>query len=112
MESLIYNDHLTGGNGNDTFRFYVNSYSDDVAGNAVITDFSGGQDSIDLSHYLDAGRFTFIGDQDFSNIHARNQLRFDAVNHQLLGSTDADNAAEFTITLLGVNTLSATDLVL
>jgi len=39
-------------------------------------------------------------------------LRFDAVNHQLLGSTDIDNAAELAITLVGVNTLSATDLML
>ena len=39
-------------------------------------------------------------------------LYFDNVAHVLYGNTDADTAAEFAIQLVGVSTLTATDLFL
>lgn len=108
------NDQLTGGAGNDMFKFLSkSSYSLDV-----INDFSKGQDRIDLSA-LDANSatpekdsFTFIGNKAFNSSNATGQLHFDPVQHILSGSTNADTQAEFAIQLIGINSLSMTDLVL
>jgi trimeric autotransporter adhesin len=107
-------NQLTGGLGNDIFRFFAKS----IPAQDVITDFSKGQDFLDLSA-LDADTstlskeaFNFIGNQAFSNINATGQLRFDAVSHVLLGSVDADSEAEFSIQLTGINQLSLSNFVL
>ena len=117
-------DHLTGGNGNDTFKFDFNFNVLDGLTNAnfrsvaVITDFTSGQDSIDLSFAqilidnVGVVPFTFINNQAFNASDASGQLRFDATNHLLLGSIDADSTAELSIKLTGIDTLSATDLIL
>lgn len=108
------NDQLIGGAGNDIFKFLSEAnYSIDI-----INDFSKGQDRIDLS-VIDANSatfgkdtFSFIGNQTFNSTDATGQLRFDPVLHILSGSTDADNQAEFTIHLVGINGLSITDFIL
>ena len=78
----------------------------------------GGFDDIDLSDLFAGlagrrrgangsgagnGKFKFVS--AFS-ANATGQLRFDAANHLLLGSTDADSAAEFSILLTGVNSMT------
>lgn len=109
-------DQLTGGAGSDRFIFNLLS---DIGLNAqrdVIRDFQTGQaaDLIDLSA-IDANitsttndAFAFIGNAAFS-ANATGQLRF--ANGILFGSVDTDNAAEFEIQLLGVNSLSASSLI-
>ncbi len=85
----------------------------------AIGDFKAGKgDKIDLSH-IDADSQT-VGQQAFynvilsvfSNTDATGQLVFDAASHILYGSTDSDNAAEFSIALIGVNSLAETSLIL
>jgi len=112
-------DVLTGGSGRDTFDF--DAVADSRNGSTrrdTISDFNSQQDRIDLST-IDAksstghnNKFTFIGTDDFSSSNASGQLRFDAARHLLLGSTDADSAAEFSILLSGVNSMTGENLIL
>ncbi|MOA46699.1 hypothetical protein D3C78_1692470 [compost metagenome] len=82
----------------------------------LITDFrSSDGDRIVLSA-LDArpgtvanDAFSFIGSAAFSGTDATGQLRF--ANGILSGSTDADAAAEFEISLVGVSTLTAESII-
>jgi Ca2+-binding RTX toxin-like protein len=116
-------DGLTGGTGQDVFRYHMLSDSTVLArGRDVIRDMVPGEDRIDLS-LLDAvassaadNAFSFIGSNAFSTVNAAGQVRYvyDAAAGYgvLLASTDADASAEFAIRVLGVATLSATDLVL
>lgn len=114
----IGKDTLTGGLGADRFDFDAVAESGPLNSNRdIIADFKSGElDKIDLST-IDANSatsgtndaFTFIGTAAFSNVNASKQLRFDDVNHILYGSTDADNAAEFSIQVTGVASLAATD---
>ncbi len=112
LESFLnHSNLLTGGSGKDVFSFDM-FISD--AGSAVITDFTSGDDVIDFSGIFDFidPVSSFIGGQAFNGNDATGQLRFDASAHMLLGSTDADTDIEIFITLLGVNSVSAADLVL
>ncbi len=128
------NDTLTGGDGNDlligglgTDTLYGGLDADRFDFNAlieiglgalrdVIGDFNSSEgDQIDLST-LDADTsttandaFSFIGSDSFSNTNAAGQLRF--LDGTLYGSTNADANAEFEIQLLGVTSLSSTDLI-
>ena len=108
-------DRLNGGTGADRFDFNALNEMGLGALRDVLGDFKTSEgDKIDLST-LDANSltaandaFSFIGSSAFGN-SAAGQLRF--ANGILYGSTDADSAAEFEIQLLGVSTLSTTDLV-
>ncbi|HVZ43898.1 MAG TPA: Ig-like domain-containing protein [Ramlibacter sp.] len=111
-------DTMTGAGGSDTFAWSSASESQPT-GYDVITDFTPAQrDLLDLrSIDPNAGlagdqKFTFIGTASFSATNATAQLRFDPATHMLLGSTDADAAAEFAVQLTGVTTLSASSLLL
>jgi Ca2+-binding RTX toxin-like protein len=85
----------------------------------TIGDFNAGQgDQLDLS-FLDAdsmtpGRQTFHNTllSAFDTTDATGQLVFDGVKHVLYGSTDPDQAPEFSIALIGVQTFTATSLIL
>jgi Ca2+-binding RTX toxin-like protein len=108
-------DTLTGGADADTFIYM--SITESQAGAAtrdVITDFTSGEDIIDLvnidANAVVAGNqgFDFIGDSAFS--HAAGQLRFDAGS--VFGDTNGDGAADFEIHLQGIASLSSTDFML
>ncbi|ROM87804.1 M10 family metallopeptidase [Pseudomonas brassicacearum] len=106
-------DMLIGGTGADRFVFSaLNELGKGGTGDTIF-DFSSLQgDKIDLSR-LDANfqtslidKFSFINSDDFTSA---GQLRF--VDHVLYGNVNGDLGADFEIQLVGVNTLSANDLV-
>ncbi len=109
-------DVLTGGVGNDVFDFNTLAESGLTATTRdVITDFVRGQDKIDLST-IDANT-ALAGNQAFTGLIGANvaftkagQLKLNA--GVLYGNTDADVAAEFSIALTGITTLTNTDFVL
>ncbi len=110
-------DKLTGDTGADKFKFVAVTETGITATTRdTITDFKHAQaDKIDLSA-IDANTaiagnqaFRFIGTAVFSTTNAAGQLRFDAINHIVYGSNDADTAPEFSILLSGVASLVATD---
>ena len=104
-------DTLSGGNGSDMFIFDSVSASGET-----ITDFSHSEDqivlnSLDANTMLDGVQaFSFIDSGAFTN--NAGELRFDSVHHQLQGDTNGDGTADFAITLTGVTTLDASDLIL
>jgi Ca2+-binding RTX toxin-like protein len=110
-------DKLTGGAGADTFKF-ASANESTFWSMDTITDFKKSQgDKIDLSAIDSnanvAGNQAFsLVEKAFSTTDATGQLYFDAKTHILYGSTDADSAPEFAITLSGVSTLVAADFVL
>jgi len=97
-------DHLEGNGGNDLFIF-ASVDEMDKGGNAdVIEDFEDG-DKIDLSG---AGSFTYINDNNFSNVAG--ELRFE--DGLLQGDVDGDGNADFEIKVKDVNSLQDSDFVL
>ncbi|MGB7510783.1 MAG: Ig-like domain-containing protein, partial [Pelodictyon phaeoclathratiforme] len=112
-------DLLIGGAGNDRFVFSNASDTGLAAGSRdVISDFTSGQDRIDLSG-IDANTIA-AGDQAFSAtllggsgvFGSAGQLRYNSAEGVLYGNTDSDAEAEFAIQLLGVVMLNTADLVL
>jgi Ca2+-binding RTX toxin-like protein len=110
------NDRMTGGAGNDIFRFRA----DDIGTGTVdtITDFTRGQDKIDLSA-IDAkaataanDAFSFIGTQTFHKVAG--ELRYEQVGGQtkIYGDVNGDGVADFTIVLTKAMALSAGDFAL
>ena len=108
-------DRLTGGTGNDTFRF--GAWTDLGLGAArdLVTDFTRGQDRIDLS-LIDANA-ALAGDQAFSLVStgfgtAAGQVRY--AGGIVAINTDTDAAAEYEIQLIGTvpAALAVTDFVL
>jgi Ca2+-binding RTX toxin-like protein len=110
------NDRMTGGAGNDIFRFRA----DDIGTSTVdtITDFTRGQDKIDLSA-IDAkaataanDAFSFIGTQTFHKVAG--ELRYEQVGGQtkIYGDVNGDGVADFTIVLTKAMALSAGDFAL
>jgi hypothetical protein len=104
-------DKLTGGKGADIFVFTsVDDSGIDSQTRDVITDFKHSEnDLIDLSK-MGMG-FSFLGSQSFNKTDATGQLRFDAKQHILFGSTDADSQPEFSILLSGVKNLTTEDFI-
>lgn len=107
-------DLLIGGTGADVFQLSRPTDSG-ALGEDVVSDFTRGQDKIDLSS-LDANTATaandafrgFIGASQTFN--APGQLKL--VNGVLYGNTDRDGAAEFGIELTGIRSLSTADVIL
>lgn len=111
-------DTLTGGADDDTFLFI--KFSDSTvnsSGRDSITDFTVGEDVIDLS-VLDAQSgagnqaFDFIGAAAFSG--TKGELRFFAAgsNTMIQGDRDGDGSADFAISLTGTIGLNASDFIL
>ena len=108
-------DKLWGGDGADTFDFNAAAESTVGANHDIIKDFDHDEaDLIDLKG-IDAKSgpagdqaFTFIGDTPFSN--KSGELRFH--NGKLSGDVDGNGTADFEIKVAGVDSLSASDLVL
>ncbi|NTW70192.1 MAG: hypothetical protein HGB23_10160 [Chlorobiaceae bacterium] len=79
---------------------------------------TSGQDYIKLTG-IDASS-SADDDQAFSSIILggadafirAGQLKFDAATHILFGNTDSDAEAEFSIQLVGVSSISASDIIL
>jgi Ca2+-binding RTX toxin-like protein len=116
-------DSLTGGLGADRFDFNAPSESGiSITARDSVADFNATQgDKIDLST-IDADTTT-AGDQAFAvltngevfsvttSFTTAGQLFFDTTAHVLYGNTDADAAAEFSIELVGVNSLAFANLI-
>jgi len=114
-------DSLTGGLGADTFKFNSAAETGITAAlRDIIQDFSSAQgDKIQLSG-IDANS-AIAGDQAFSvfaqgagfsgSFAAQASLYFDQTAHVLYGNNDADATADFSIQLVGVNSLSLADFV-
>ena len=107
---------MTGGAGNDIFRFRAG----DVGNGAIdtITDFTKGQDKIDLSA-IDAKSataaneaFAFIGTQAFHKVAG--ELRYEVAGGQtkIYGDVNGDGVADFTIVLSKAVALAAGDFAL
>lgn len=103
-------DRLTGGTGNDVFVFGAIEDSGTAKDTRdLITDFTRGQDRIDVSGIV--SNFNFIGTAAFT---ATNQLRYSTVGGQTVieANTTGDNGADFSIALgTAFNTLAASDFI-
>lgn len=104
-------DVLTGGTGNDCFSFR------DVSTDRI-TDFTSGQDKLDLKS-LDANSsltgnqaLTFIGTHAFT--HTAGELHYQVIGGNTFVSADfnGDGSADFTLQLDGLHTLTSHDFVL
>lgn len=107
-------DRLTGGTGHDTFIFRAPVQADGDR----ITDFTHGNDSIDLaridadSHTGGNQAFSFIAGDAFS-AHAGELRVFTDAGHTVIsGDIDGDGSGDFCITLNGIVTVGASDLML
>ncbi len=109
-------DLLTGGAGNDRFKFESTADSGiTLAARDVISDFVRGSDKLDLAA-LDANT-SKVGDQAFT-VFIRANVAFSKAGQLqlkegvLYGNTDNDSAAEFSIALTGITTITLADIIL
>lgn len=110
-------DIITGGLGKDVFK--LNTIADSAVGTTTrdkITDFTRGQDKIDLSA-IDAKTggtandvFKLIAASSLTTANANGAVWF--ANGVLNASTDGDTAAEIQIELTGVTAFATTDIIL
>jgi Ca2+-binding RTX toxin-like protein len=101
-------DILTGGAGADLFVFAARFDSPSGAGRDAITDFTPGQDRIDVSPFM-AGA-VYLGSAAFSG--TGRALRFDTASGLLEGDSNSDGLADWQVQLTSGLTLSVTDFVL
>ncbi|CAI8726192.1 serralysin [Pseudomonas sp. IT-347P] len=113
----IGNTTLNGGTGADTFAFtnlfLINAGMGGTSPQNVITDFNALEgDKIDFSHFdsdptaLGLQHMTFVGSSEFTGF---GQLRF--VDNVLSGNMSADAGGYFEVQMVGVNSLSANDVI-
>ncbi|WP_292933498.1 M10 family metallopeptidase C-terminal domain-containing protein [Novosphingobium sp. PASSN1] len=108
-------DTLTGGAGSDVFAF-TSVKDSDLKKTDVITDFTAGADSINLSA-IDAVKGVSGSAFTFSNAapvegEAAGVVWFNSATHTLYASINADAKAEIAISLTAVDAVTAADLVL
>lgn len=103
-------DSLTGGAGADKFVYGTTA---ETTGDSIM-DFMTGVDRIDLS-LIDANSslrrdqaFTYIGDSDFTGV--KGQLHF--VDGFASGDVNGDHVADFSIQVVGVVSMTASDFIL
>lgn len=101
-------DILTGGAGADLFVFANRFESPSGAGRDAITDFTPGQDRIDVSAFM-AGA-VYLGSAAFSG--TGRALRFDSASGLLEGDSNSDGIADWQVLLTTGLTLSVADFVL
>ena len=110
-------DTMTGGTGFDTFRYQLAGEST-LSARDTITDFTSGQDAIDLAA-IDAGAapgnqaLAFIGTAGFSG-NGTGEVRYGTAsgNTTVIVDTDGNGSADMAIFLTGVTSLAAGDFVL
>ncbi len=112
-------DFLSGGDGSDTFRFNFASESGTTGTTRdVITDFSRGQDKIEVkaidavAHTSGNQSFHFIGKLGFH--HTEGELRYNVTSSGVVvqGDIDGDGRADFTIKIDDLAALSKGDFIL
>ena len=112
-------DFLTGGTGHDTFDFNFSRETGTTAVTRdVITDFTHGQDHIDLktidagTHHSGNQSFHFIGTQGFH--HNEGELRYKVVASGVIiqGDTNGDGHADFSVQADGLAALLKNDFIL
>ena len=108
------NDELTGGHGEDIFYFDKKSIG---VANGVITDFTQGGDSIDMSVIdatpgLPGNSFTFIRDKAFSMTAGELRYVHDGTDTIVEADLTGDGEADFVFTLSSLIDLAAGDFVL
>jgi Ca2+-binding RTX toxin-like protein len=110
----VGSDTLTGGAGFDTFQFFASAESN-ASGRDTITDFTIGSDKIVLNFDADT---TLLGEQEFSfggmgTTNAR-EVGFEAIagGVRVYAHTDGDGVADFQVDILGLASVSASDIIL
>ena len=105
-------DQLIGGDGKDRFVFHGNNNGTDA-----ILDFVHGDDVISL-YGIDAiagtarnDRFTFIDNAAFSGTAGELRLEHVANGVMVLGDTDGDGVADFSLIVEGVDDLTVNDFI-
>lgn len=112
-------DLLTGGGGADSFRFNAGDSGSSQADADVITDFTSGEDKIDLAA-IDADtttagtdqRFVFIGSEAFQKVAGQLRTVQRGGDTLIEGDTDGDGAADVIVVLTGLHTPTSADFVL
>ena len=110
-------DTMTGGQGFDTFRYQLAGEST-LSARDTITDFTSGQDAIDLAA-IDAGAapgnqaLAFVGTAGFSG-SGTGEVRYGTAsgNTTVTVDTDGNGAADMAILLTNVDSLNADDFIL
>ncbi|WPG39667.1 DUF5801 repeats-in-toxin domain-containing protein [Variovorax sp. EBFNA2] len=100
-------DALTGGDGNDVYDFNAVAESPAGANKDVVSGFTSGADTIDLSG-IDAisgnananDAFSYLAGAAFTNVAG--QLRFDVATQTLQADVDGNGGADFEVQLVGV----------
>ena len=111
-------DTMTGGAGADKFIFLSTADSSAGSSRDVILDFANGTDKIDLSkidaNTLAAGNqaFTLIGSN--ANFTSAGQIKFvsGTAGGILYGDVNGDHVEDFSISLAGVHSVTASDFIL
>jgi serralysin len=112
-------DTMVGGSGNDTFVFHTGDLGGATTSTADrITDFTSGQDEVDLSA-LDANSllagdqgFSFVGTNAFS--HSAGELRYEHIGSSTFveGDLNGDGVADFMIRFDGSHSFVQSDFLL
>jgi Ca2+-binding RTX toxin-like protein len=112
-------DTLVGGTGNDLFVFDDGDFGGATTATADrITDFTNGQDKLDLSA-VDANTglggdqaFSFIGTSAFSGTAGELHYQQISGNTYVSGDTNGDGVADFMIRLDGLHTMTSSDFII
>lgn len=104
-------DILTGGAGADRFVYVTANDSFATAAADVITDFTQGEDQIDLSALV-AGDFLFMGTGAFSLTGASVRVASQAGNTLVQMDLNNDGVADMQVVLTGAIAITAADLIL
>lgn len=115
-------DHLLGGFGADVFVFKsIDDFRSPTGAAAIdfVDDFASGVDKLDFRNFdvaagaaVSTRQFTFIGNSQAFRKDGSAQLMFSSSAGKLYGDTNGDGAADFTVQMQGVTSLSARDLIL
>lgn len=117
MTGALGKDKLTGGAGNDIYR-YERTIESEIGAADTIQDFTQGEDKIDLSA-IDADAalandqaFTFVGSAGFSGKAGElRAYRPTSASSIVEGDVNGDGAADFQIEVISAASLTAADFI-